>query len=545
MARLSEIPQAMSHPGSEGCRPRGHGFNQCVSMNLTQFAPLSLAAIFCLLGSCSSPQASRKDDQPSSAGTSTLGDSRIARESKRFTRRHPGQSGAHLLPRGDQALDARLALATMADRTLDAQYYIWHGDASGARLVKALVQAADRGVRVRVLLDDVGVSASDENLLALAAHPRVEVRLFNPVSLRSAQMLGFLVNFTRANRRMHNKAFIADNEAVIVGGRNVGDEYFDADENVNFADLDVLAVGPVVAEVASQFEKYWHSPYAVDIKDLSGSKQEGLTPAQRQALDARIGSHAAAPPPPASPILKGFGAANLQLHPCTAWALYDHPDKINTAPDNEATHLAPQLWSTVEDTTRHLFIVSPYFVPGEDGVAMLVGLRKRGVRVTILTNALASTDVPMVHAGYKKYRKPLLSAGVELYELKPTARGAAAASRTRHPGGSSSASLHAKTFTFDDRKLFVGSMNLDPRSIKLNTEIGIMVESRELTTSLAQPLLKNLDRTTYRLALENGNLVWIANEQGKVVRYEREPGTSIWQRFKVNALGLLPIEGQL
>lgn len=535
----------MSHPGSEGCRPRGHGFNQCVSMNLTQFAPLSLAAIVCLLGSCSSPRASRKDDQPSSAGTSIAGDSRIARESKHFTRRHPGQSGAQLLPRGDQALDARLALAGMADRTLDAQYYIWHGDASGARLVKALVQAADRGVRVRVLLDDVGVSASDENLLALAAHPRVEVRLFNPVSLRSAQMLGFLVNFTRANRRMHNKAFIADNEAVILGGRNVGDEYFDADENVNFADLDVLAVGPVVAEVSSQFEKYWDSPYAVDIMDLSGSKQEGITPSQRQALDARIGSHAATPPPPASPILKGFGAANLQLHPCKAWALYDHPDKINTAPDDEATHLAPQLWSTVEGTTRHLFIVSPYFVPGEDGVAMLVGLRKRGVRVTILTNALASTDVPMVHAGYKKYRKPLLKAGVELYELKPTASSAAAASRPRHPGGSSSASLHAKTFTFDDRKLFVGSMNLDPRSIKLNTEIGIMVESHELTTSLAQPLLKNLDRTTYRLALENGNLVWIANEQGKVVRYEKEPGTSVWQRFKVNALGLLPIEGQL
>lgn len=176
---------------------------------------------------------------------------------------------------------------------------------------------------------------------------------------------------------------------------------------------------------------------------------------------------------------------------------------------------------------------------------MLEGLRKRGVRVTILTNALASTDVPMVHAGYKKYRKPLLKAGVELYELKPTASSATAASRTRHPGGSSSASLHAKTFTFDDRKLFVGSMNLDPRSIKLNTEIGIMVESRELTTSLAQPLLKNLDRTTYRLALENGNLVWIANEQGKVVRHEKEPSTSTWQRFKVNALGLLPIEGQL
>ncbi|WP_038167803.1 phospholipase D family protein [Verrucomicrobium sp. BvORR106] len=514
-------------------------------MNLTQRLPLSIAIVVCLLGSCSSPRATRKDTQPPSAASSAARDSRIVKESKKFTHKHPGQSGAQLLPRGDQSLDARLALASMASRTLDAQYYIWHGDSSGARMVKALLQAADRGVRVRVLLDDIGVSASDQNLLALAAHHNVEVRLFNPVSLRSAQMLGFLFNFSRANRRMHNKAFIADDEAVILGGRNIGNEYFDADKSVNFADLDVLAVGPVVAEVSSQFDQYWNSPYAVDIMDLSGNKQQSLTSAQRQALDARIGSSSATSPPSASPILSGFSAAKLQLRPCKAWALYDAPDKVDTAPDDKATHLAPQLWSTVEATTKHLFIVSPYFVPGEDGVAMLAGLRKRGVRVTILTNALASTDVPMVHAGYKKYRKPLLEAGVELYELKPTAGSAVAASKKRHPGGSSSASLHAKTFSFDDRKVFIGSMNLDPRSIKLNTEIGIMVESRELASSLTRPLLRNLDSTAYRLVLENGNPVWIANEQGKMVRFEKEPGTSAWQRFKVNALGLLPIEGQL
>lgn len=497
---------------------------------------LSIPLITVLLAGCTAPIALHEPAKPLLSAPAAT---RITNVSKQFASQHPGKSGARLLPHGKEALDARLALADMAGRTLDVQYYIWNGDTSGARMVHRLLLAADRGVRVRVLLDDIGVNAADDSLLALDEHPNVEVRLFNPVSLRSAQVLGVLFNFSRANRRMHNKAFIADNEAVIVGGRNIGDEYFDADESMNFADLDVLAVGAVVPDIAAQFERYWDSPYAVGISHLSRPKDPGRPTTGRQLLEAKIAEphrNATAPPD----LFKG----KKSLSPCTAWALYDDPDKIASSPDDRSTHLAPKLWSTVEGTSQHLFIVSPYFIPGKDGVKMLAGVRKKGARVTILTNALASTDVPVVHAGYKRYRKPLLRAGIELYELKP---GVVSQSSTpkRNPFGSSSASLHAKTFAFDHETLFIGSMNLDPRSIRLNTEIGILLNSPKLTADVTQPILRNLDQYAYRLQLKGDKLVWTANEAGQEVQYDSEPLTTTWQRIRVNLLGILPIEGQL
>lgn len=508
-----------------------------VSMNPARFTiRLPLSLIMGLLASCTAPRASH---EPSKPPLSAPAATRVTNASKQFTSRHPGQTGARLLPRGREALDARLALADAAGRSLDVQYYIWNGDTSGAKMVLKLLQAADRGVRVRVLLDDIGVIAADESLHALDEHPNVEVRLFNPVALRSAQMLGVLANFTRANRRMHNKAFIADNEAVIVGGRNIGDEYFDADESVNFADLDVLAVGAVVPGVAAQFEQYWDSPYAVGISHLSRAKKPGSSSTARQQLEARL-----AQPLRKAPAQRDLFDGKNSLSPCKAWALYDDPDKVAASPDDRSTHLAPMLWSTVEGTSEHLFIVSPYFIPGKDGLKMLERVRKRGVRVTILTNALASTDVPAVHAGYKRYRKPLLRAGIDLYELKPKTDNATAGQK-RYLFGSSSASLHAKTFAFDDETLFIGSMNLDPRSIKLNTEIGILLSSPKLTADVTQPILRNINKYAYRLRLNGDKLVWIANESGNEVRYDKEPLTSNWQRIRVNLLGILPIEGQL
>ncbi|QIF02308.1 phospholipase D family protein [Roseimicrobium sp. ORNL1] len=477
------------------------------------------------------------------------GNTRVAHMARQFTTGHPGQTGVHALAKGPDALAARLALADLADKSLDVQYYIWHSDESGVLFVTKLLKAADRGVKVRLLLDDIGTMASDEGLQVLDNHPNIEVRLFNPVTLRSARMLGALLDFKRANRRMHNKTFIADNQAAIVGGRNIGDEYFGAHGDVNFADLDVVTVGPVVQDVSRQFDAYWNSPSSIGISALS---QKHETPEQlalrRSAFEAKLTQAQASPTLAAAienPLSAKLRNGNLAFLPARAWAVYDAPEKVTTAANDRATHLAPQLRSIVDDTQKVLFVVSPYFIPEKQGVDLFSNLRARGVRVVVLTNSLASTDVAAVHAGYKRYRKPLLRAGVEVYELKPVAGTGGGSGGSSPFGSSNKASLHAKTFTFDEHTTFIGSMNLDPRSLRLNTEIGVIIACPELASELTRKSLQGLERHAYRVQLEGGKLVWIATEDGHEVRYTTEPATTAWQRMKVNLLGCLPLEGQL
>jgi putative cardiolipin synthase len=474
------------------------------------------------------------------------GDTPLGKMAHRSTAIHPGASGVHALSNGNDALAARLALAGMTGRTLDVQYYIWHNDSSGLLLVGEILRAADRGVRVRMLLDDIGTAADDDALRALDSHPNIEVRLFNPVPSRSARMLGVLLNYRTANRRMHNKAFIADNQVAIVGGRNIGDEYFGAHHETNFADLDVVTIGPVVEDVSRQFDAYWNSSSSIGIAALAhGSETPEQMTARRQAFEAR---HAATGNSPAleamhrSPVSAQIKNGSLSFLPARASALYDDPAKITSAPDDRGTHLGPKLRPIADETQHTLFIVSPYFIPGKEGVDWLASLRQRGVRVIVLTNSLAATDVAMVHAAYKGYRKALLGSGIELYELKP------------HPGaktgsgshfGSTGASLHAKTFTFDGRTIFIGSMNLDPRSIRLNTEVGILIECPSLASGLTEKVLKDLDVNAYQLQLSGRKLEWNTTEDGRSVRFTTEPETSAWQRFKTATLGCLPIESQL
>ncbi len=332
-----------------------------------------------------------------------------------------GASGVLPLVSGTDAFAARMILAGKARHTLDLQYYIWHGDQTGRLLAGAAVQAAERGVKVRLLVDDMGTAANDRNLLILDSHPNIEVRLFNPISLRSARLLGTLLDFKRVNRRMHNKSFTVDGQVSIVGGRNIGDEYFGAADAMNFADFDVVARGPVVGEVARSFELYWNCDASVPItrvsretvtaEDLKQGKNNLL--AQREMMEKT----------PYARAVRFSELADTPLEKISflqgrAFVVSDHPEKVATRPDDASMHLAPQLRGIVERTKGELLLVSPYFIPGKKGVEWFTGLRRRGVSATVITNSLASSDVAAVHAGYTRYRKPLLKAGVTIHEMK-------------------------------------------------------------------------------------------------------------------------------
>jgi putative cardiolipin synthase len=465
---------------------------------------------------------------------------------------HPGQSGFRPLPSGVDALVVRMLLAEAAERSLDVQYYIWHDDLTGRLFTNALLRAADRGVRVRILVDDVGTKANDETLLTLDAHPDIEIRLFNPVASRTFRGLGMLTDFTRVNRRMHNKAFVADNQRAVLGGRNIGDEYFEAAGDVAFGDLDVLTLGPVVGAVSRAFDDYWNAPVSVPIGALTGRPNQ---PASLETLRERLAAFVQAQID--SPyVVHARSAAAQRLAAGTEglfWGrghvVVDDPAKVGRPPEDTEGHLLPQLAPLGIQLQRELLIVSPYFVPGEAGVAWLRGLVQKGVRVTVLTNSLAATDVGAVHAGYKQYREALVEAGVRLYELKPGAIEYGRSKQGRKISGSH-ASLHAKTFIFDRRAVFIGSLNLDPRSTQLNTEIGVVCGSEALAEALAGGLESGLAHVAWRIERVVGadgraQLVWTETAPTGTVQHTQEPEVSAWRRLGVWFLGLLPIESQL
>ncbi len=460
---------------------------------------------------------------------------------------HPGLSALYSLGPGLDAFAARILLIEAAERAVDVQYYIFHDDVTGRIFLSVLLAAADRGVRVRLLLDDLGSAGMDPLIAAADAHPNLEVRLFNPLR-RGALLrpLDLMSRPFRLNHRMHNKMLAVDGVGAVVGGRNIGDEYFDAAEGVNFADLDLLAFGPVLPQLGESFDLYWNGRYAVPASTF------GSLRADRDALDAlraelaeHVEEHRDSPYAErlrSSTLVLDVADGKLEVTWAPTRAVADLPEKIEArGADLERTLLSKRLGPLFDDARSELLIVSPYFIPGDSGTDYLRAARERGVRVRILTNSLAATDVPAVHAGYKGYRKSLLEAGVELYELK---RGGQAFREAKRSGllGSSSASLHAKTFGFDRRTVFVGSLNLDPRSVDLNTELGLVVESAELAERQAIGFEKLTGpEFAWRLSLDEGRLVWEAGDE----RRTHEPDTSWWARFSVGLLALLPIEGQL
>jgi len=466
---------------------------------------------------------------------------------------HPGSNAFHLLPDPVDALVARILLSEAADRSLDLQYYIWHNDTTGRELAASLLRAADRGVRVRVLLDDLGTNADDQLLLALNSQPNMEIRLFNPVANRSLKKLGAVFEFFRVNRRMHNKVMIADNQGAIVGGRNIGDEYFGASSDFTFGDLDVLVHGPIVRKVSDAFDEYWNSDAAYPIDRLMGHRAEPTAlAAYREKLDAAVASQQDSPyfVQARQRLLQVIQARDLDFSWGKATLLYDDPSTITRAPGDSQGHLMTEWRALRIQPTQELLIVSPYFVPRKGGVAWLSGLTARGVRVTVLTNSLAATDVAAVHAGYERYRKALLAAGVRLYERKPVTTNESTEDK-KSTFGSSRASLHAKTYVFDRKSIFIGSMNLDPRSMELNTEIGVYCESDVAASQVVDAVEARLDREAWRLeqrvdAAGNRRIVWIDTAaDGTVTELDREPGLSAGRRISIWFLGLLPIESQL
>lgn len=457
-------------------------------------------------------------------------------------RAHPGLSGLALLSDGVDAFAARIALADAAQRTLDVQYYIWHDDLSGGLLLDALRRAADRGVRVRLLLDDSNTTGTDEMLRALDAHPNIEVRIFNPFANRGWRLLDALTDFARVNRRMHNKSFTADNQVTVIGGRNVGDEYFEAHAGLLFIDLDVLAVGPVVHEVSDDFDRYWASDSAYPIAGLlapagSAPERHAAPRPGAQAIEAyrEAATH--------SPFMTALPAGRLPLEWARTTLVSDDPAKgLDRAP--AAGQLPARLQRVLGGPpTRELEVVSSYFVPGDRGATWFMDLARKGVKVSVLTNALEATDVPAVHAGYARWRPALLDAGVQLFELKRSA--VVPSRRERGLLGSSSASLHAKVFVVDRARLFIGSFNFDPRSARLNTELGFVIDSPALAARMADQFEARVPERAYRLRLQGGALQWIEQDEAATHVYTDEPHAGFWKQLGVNVLSLLPFEDML
>ncbi len=508
---------------------------------------LVLALIALLAGCGSLPQQAEREEHHAYRDT---GNTRLGTQLAGEIARHAPDSGIMLLGDGISALTARLTLAEIAERGIDAQYYILENDQSGRRFLHSLLAAADRGVRVRLLLDDINLGDADPAVAALDSHPNVSVRVFNPFARDAPRVTQLVGKASTISRRMHNKSFTVDNQVSIVGGRNIGDHYFDVQEAFVFDDLDVLLAGPVVNQVSSAFDRYWNHDLAYSVTTLvpdSGTPEalEKLRAAIEETIEEESAT-AVSRRLEESPLRAEILAGETPFHWAPARIIVDHPEKLAASRDATGYHLASDLAATFGQVQDRLTIISPYFVPGEEGVELARDLAGRGIHIRVLTNALSSTDVPAVHAGYAPYREDLLAAGVELFELNST-HIQSQPIRQSLTGFSSLASLHAKSFIFDRDTVFIGSLNLDPRSITENTEIGALIESPKIATEMVNWFDSNVDRMAYRLVLEtqeNGSpkIHWYGLEDGRQVEYDHDPKTSAWLRTGVWFLGLLPVE---
>lgn len=456
---------------------------------------------------------------------------------------------------GVDAFYMRAALTVMAERSLDIQYFLWHKDLTGQTLLKLVLDAADRGVRVRLLLDDLDNQALDPEFYALDTHANISIRLFNPFPTRGFKYVDFLTDTARINRRMHNKSFTADNQYTVVGGRNIGDEYFDAEADANFYDMDALATGPLVEKVSIQFDDFWNHETAVPI---SAFKQNTATASDlesvRNSLMEYVQSHRDSPYADdlrASSIVDALRGEKYPSYTGTAEVMYDDPDKgLGLDPEDYAS-MADLMRPHLENIEHELILISPYFVPGDKGVAEYVrAVKEQGIEVNVLTNSYGSTDSPPVHAAYSRYREPLLAGGVRIFELNPSSR------RKRREGSvasDSEARLHTKAFIFDQELVFIGSLNLDPRSIDINTEMGILYDSPEMARQMAFELEEGALEHVYELKLVRSpaeskgefttytwSIEWQDRIDGEVVRHTSEPDIGAWDQFILFFSGILP-----
>ena len=478
----------------------------------------------------------------------------LAQRVEALAQAHPaGHSGFRLLASSTDAFTARAEMIRAARVSLDLQYYIVDDGLTTRALADELLRAADRGVRVRLLLDDTASDGSDAGLALLAAHPNIQVRVFNPVYLGRAtgvtRLAARALDLPRQHRRMHNKLLLADGVLPVVGGRNLGDAYFDAEQAWNFMDIDLLGAGPVAAALGQSFDAYWNHALSQPIERFlrrlpdAAALAEARRGIARYFAEARITHHEAYARLMAYRYESGFSAWLGELVWAPGQALWDAPDKLMVRGEPPAELLLlSALWPVLQGAREELVFLSAYFVPLREGVAFLTGEVRRGLEVAVLTNALEATDVPLVHGGYAPYREALLTGGVRLHELR------------RQPGeepsfsvsGDSESSLHSKAAVIDRRWVFVGSLNFDPRSILWNSETGLLVDSPELARQVHALTAEGLaPAISYEVRLETqagrSRLAWHYEDDGQPRRLVREPGGR-WRQFNAWLARLFRLE---
>jgi len=518
-------------------------------MNLKRFsvhrnAPRLLVLVALLLTGCATV---RTDYVRTSATAFQEHESTtLGRQIAKDAAQRPGESGFALMRYGHQAFTARIALADLAQKSIDVQYYIWEADATGRILAERLARAAERGVRVRVLIDDANLVNLDATVASFDAHPNIEVRLFNPFAQRTAKTLDFIVDFERVNHRMHNKLMVVDNAVAIVGGRNMSDPYFGVHPDQNFRDLDVVAIGPVVRDLSKVFDRFWNGDWAVPIAALvdhiyTTDDYAATTRAAREGIAS--GQY----PYPLERDVAELEAELDTLYRSFIWAparvIWDDPASIS---DPGLRTMNRWLASRTGRLETEVLAESAYFVPLQDGVALIKRLRERGVRVRILTNSLVSNDVLSAFAGYSKYRADLVASGVEVYELRPDA-GPIRQRMFFGVRGGSRAGLHTKAIVFDRKDVFIGSFNLDPRSSFINTEAGLHIESPVLAAQLAEHMTEGvlLDNAYRVLQDPTGKLYWVTKDAGREIRYDEDPLSTFAQRLEAGLIRMLPIDNLL
>jgi putative cardiolipin synthase len=506
--------------------------NRLVSLITILFLQLAIA------GCVSMPLDYPKE--PSRALTDTA-DTYLAGESAKWRDGQLQGNGFYSLIEGKDAFGARLVLMSEAEKSIDAQYFLMKPDNAGLVFTEKLLKAADRGVRVRLLLDDIFTTVDDSYLSYMNAHPNIEVRIFNPISRKGLYWLNYVGQFSLANRRMHNKSFIIDNQAAIVGGRNIAVEYFQLETTGEFIDFDMFVAGPIVKDISDSFDIYWNNELAVPMEALS-DKPDQKQPQQEEEtvrlLMEKAGNSIYADAMNTQ-LMRQFSANELDPYMAKARVIVDDPGKLRAEISEEHQVLATEIAKVLNDSTQEIIIITPYLIPGKSGIEFFRRLRDKGVRIVVLTNSLASNNHAAVHSAYSSYRKDLLEAGVELWEAR-----ANAAEITVEPDSTTlknPLTLHTKGILIDRRQIFVGSLNLDPRSIDINTEMGLLIESEALVSEMVDDVLISIPRIAYRLQLDDsGKISWHANIDGREVIETKEPLTSGWQRFTAWLLRIMP-----
>ncbi len=480
---------------------------------------------------------------------------------------HPGVSAFRIINAGPDGFRMRSEMIDAAQRTLDLQYFIFRGDETGRLLTDRLERAADRGVRIRVLIDDGDTVAGDQQILRLLRHPSVELRIFNPAVYRGhwsvLRRLEFVLKKRRLDYRMHNKLLVMDGAALLVGGRNVGNQYFQVDPESQFADDDVFAVGPIVPKLTQAFDEFWNSDLAIPAQALERHTREPIDAAVSNMKKEGSGdtpSREGKPGPIDYAALVANGepfqsitSGKLPLVWASANLVYDSPHKKDVINGVVGGRLiVPQVEEAMRAVSSDMLIITPYLVPSKDEMQTLMELRERQVRIRILTNSLESSTEISAQSGYDKSRVPMLKSGIELYEIRSRLGNTRGSGQSRKVSRYGNYALHAKVYVFDRRRVFFGSMNLDQRSQHLNTEIGLIIDSPELAQQTAQrfeDLVK--PENSYIVSLSpasasaKSRLVWRTVENGNTIEFVQEPGRSEWKRFKAKLLTLVPMDREL